>query len=70
MIPTNASKNQATIVALFVILVGTAISHSQMSSAKNTYKARSLIWNTILMQDSSLAAIGGTSTNSSDCYIP
>jgi hypothetical protein len=38
MIPTNASKNQAIIVALFVILVSTTIAPSQIASAKNTSK--------------------------------
>jgi nitrous oxide reductase len=39
MIPTNASKNQAIIVVLFVILVSTTIAPLQMASAKNTYKS-------------------------------
>jgi nitrous oxide reductase len=39
MIPTNASKNQAIIVALFVMLVSTTIAPSQMASAKNTSKS-------------------------------
>ena len=39
MIPTNASNNQAIIVALFVILVSTTIAPSQMTSAKNTSKS-------------------------------
>jgi len=38
MIPTNASKNQVIIVALFVILVNTTIS-SEMASAKNASKS-------------------------------
>ena len=43
MVSTNATKNQAIIVALSVILVGTTIASSQMSSAKNTSKS-TLTW--------------------------
>lgn len=39
MIPTNTSKNQAIIVALFVILVSTVIAPAQMASAKNISKS-------------------------------
>ena len=39
MIPINASKNQAIIVALFVILTSTTIAPSQMASAQITFKS-------------------------------
>lgn len=40
MISTNASKNQAIIVALFVILASATTVLSQIASAKNTSKSK------------------------------